>query len=82
VRNSATLNGEYRQVCGIGEATDESGHLSVIFDGSQHSAPYFVLGTDYENWAAVWSCFERDGTVIAAAHLLTRKPNPDPEMVI
>ena len=33
------------------------GKLNVLFDnGSSFFSPYWVLGTDYDNFAIVWSC--------------------------
>ena len=43
-------------------------------------APYYVLDTDYENWASVFSCSEARPE--GSCYILARSPKIDVELVI
>ena len=42
-------------------------------------APYYVLDTDYENWASVFSCSEARPE--GSSYILARRTDIDPEIV-
>ena len=74
---------DYAQTCGIAYQADpinEPGRLLVEFPGS-FPANYLVLGTDYDTYAAVYSCFEQDGEATIFAWVLARDPIALPETV-
>ena len=77
-------NGDFGEVCGYADQPDpegEPGSLLVYFYDSE-PGPYFVLETDYENFAAVYSCDELPGFgAINYGWVLTRDPNPSQEIV-
>ena len=56
---------------------NEPGRLAVKFPNFP-AGDYLVLDTDYENYAAVFSCSERQGLT---AGVLTRENHPDPLIV-
>ena len=72
------------QVCGFAYQTDpetDPARLIVQFPGAP-PGDYWVLDTDYENFACVYSCRERNGVVSSVlAGILTREPFPSDEVV-
>jgi apolipoprotein D and lipocalin family protein len=58
VRNVAfSPENEFTQICGYADVPDvsEPGALSVHFPGAP-AGSYWVIGTDYENYASIYSC--------------------------
>ena len=72
------------QVCGFAYQTDpdtQPAKLIVQFPGAP-PGDYWVLGTDYDNFACVYACRERNGVVSSQlAGILTREPFPSDEVV-
>ncbi|XP_032793622.1 apolipoprotein D [Daphnia magna] len=62
----------------VGSATEiEQGKLGVSFsDTPATTANYWVLGTDYDNYAVVWRCIGVGPIRISCAWLLTRDQEP------
>ncbi|XP_047468821.1 crustacyanin-A2 subunit-like [Penaeus chinensis] len=54
----------------------EPGVLTVEAEGVP-SAPYKIVGTDYKNYACVYSCMSFMGFRAAFSWIFTRTPNPD-----
>ncbi|KAI9560122.1 hypothetical protein GHT06_014132 [Daphnia sinensis] len=60
----------------------EPGKLGVSFsDTPATTANYWVLGTDYDNYAVVWSCTGLGPIRISFAWLLTRAQEPTSDIV-
>lgn len=79
-----TISGTFDQACGWAAQADPEGppgELEVNFGG--FGGPYWVLDTDYESFAAVYSCL--DGPIGAVknenAFILTRDTFPSDETV-
>ncbi|PNF27250.1 hypothetical protein B7P43_G05299 [Cryptotermes secundus] len=74
----STIEGEVRLI----GRTDES-KLSVKFPSLPVlvDAPYWVLGTDYENYAVVWSCSNFGLFSTRNAWILTRSRHPTLEIM-
>ncbi len=73
---------EFEQICGYAEVPDpeEPGALEVHFPGSP-AATYWVIGTDYENYASVYSCKDLIGFAFEYSWVLVRDANPSEEVV-
>ena len=67
---------EPNEICGYATIPDidsEPGRLAVYFPDVPVAGDYRVLDTDYENWAAVYSCSEWDlFGLFKYSYLLTR----------
>ncbi|KAL9658641.1 hypothetical protein ABK040_006177 [Willaertia magna] len=59
VTNSELLNGNLTIVTGVGYCPDdkEPAKLLVSVGGNPFYAPYWIIDTDYNNYAMVFSCF-------------------------
>lgn len=72
------------QVCGFAYQTDpdtQPAKLIVQFPGAP-PGDYWVLGTDYDNFACVYACRERNGVVSSQlAGILTREPFPSDKVL-
>ena len=84
VRNVAITvgNTEFTQVCGYAwqpEVETDPGKLLVQISTGSPPGPYWILGTDYDNYACVYGCSQYDGYINLAASILTRDPNPSLE---
>ena len=70
----------FQQVCGYAYQVDpinDPGALIVQFQGPP--GEYNVIDTDYENFAAIYSCSQRgDNPPSLTAGIITRVENPDP----
>lgn len=58
--------------------------MSVVFPGQPGNrvAPYWVLGTDYENYSVVWACNNIDeSSSTRIVYILTRAREPSDEVV-
>lgn len=78
-----TEDGLYQQVCGFAyqvDAENEPGHLIVQL-GPAPPGDYFVLDTDYETFACVYSCRKRGDEISLTQSVLTRSNTPDVETV-
>ena len=65
------LEGEAQQ----GSTTGE-GRFLVHFLNPDVTVPFYVLGTDYENYSVGFVCFERNGVFLESLFLTTRTPVP------
>ena len=77
VHNVVSKEGqEPNEICGyatIPDIVNEPGRLTVYFPFVPVGGDYRVLDTDYENWAAVYSCNEWDVFgLVKYSYLLTR----------
>lgn len=70
---SSSIEGVARKV---GKGSDAK--LSVTFPSLPlpFDAPYWVLDTDYESYAVVWSCNNFELFCLRYVWILTREPNP------
>ena len=73
----------FKQICGYATTTDVGGILDVYFPVSPVAGDYEVLDTDYESYAAVWSC---TSDLVGLFHneigyILTRDQDPSDELV-
>ncbi|XP_063700905.1 apolipoprotein D-like [Culicoides brevitarsis] len=76
--------GSENSINGYAEAdVGEPAKLTVTFPSvSANGSPYWVLGTDYESYAVVWSCTEYGGLASTrVAWILTRDQMPKIETV-
>merc|ERR1711936_912034 len=83
VRNvDVSPSGSYEQICGYAEIPDPShpGDLLVYFPFAPAS-DYWIIGTDYENYASVYSCVSLLVFKIEFAWVLVRDPNPSEEIL-
>ena len=48
---------------------------------SAPEAPYWVIGTDYTNWAAVYACEDIVSNKFEYGWVLTRSPTPEKQYV-
>nr|ANC90402.1 polycalin [Spodoptera exigua] len=74
VTNSQVLNGELLTISGraVPGSTDGTGHLIVNFGGDRNSN-YYVVATDYQNFALVYSCTnEANGNRRVGSWVLSR----------
>ncbi|XP_057367642.1 apolipoprotein D-like [Daphnia carinata] len=70
-------------VKGIGKLVSP-GKFEFTFKDSTFSpenVPYWVLDTDYTNYAVVWSCSTRAGVNAQITWILTREIKPDPSVL-
>ncbi|KAK9889509.1 hypothetical protein WA026_004790 [Henosepilachna vigintioctopunctata] len=78
-------SGEPTSIKGIARIVGRSdeGKLNVRFPSLpvQFDAPYWVLDTDYENYALVWSCVDFGLFNAKNAWILTRARNPTPDII-
>jgi len=86
VRNVAIRvgNTEFSQVCGYAwqyEMDKNPGKLLVEFHPGSPPGTYWILGTDYDNYACVYSCSQYDGYANLSAWVLTRDPYPTLETI-
>lgn len=85
VKNTCVnYDGSYREICGYAETPDPEfpGELEVHFPGSAPKGDYWLIETDYDNYASVYSCFDVIGLVkFEFAWLLTRERVPPQEVV-
>ena len=87
VRNVAIKVGDtdWTQVCGHAwqpNPDSDPGKLVVQFhEGQQPPGDYWILGTNYDNYACIYSCFEFNEAANLYAWVLTRDPNPTLETV-
>ncbi|XP_057366281.1 apolipoprotein D-like [Daphnia carinata] len=73
IRTQSTVIGTARQL------EPPNGKLGVTFSGipfAPADAPYWVLGTDYDKYAVVWSCTSRGFFNSQIAWILTRDQFP------
>ena len=73
---------DFTQVCGYAYQPNpdtDPGKLVVQFDAGNPPGDYWILGTDYDNYACVYDCFEFNDSVGLFAWVLTRDPNPSLE---
>ncbi|KAF7990299.1 hypothetical protein HCN44_000104 [Aphidius gifuensis] len=81
----STLTNKRSSIEGTAEIVDlaEPGKLKVTFPSVpiKNSGSYWVLGTDYDSYAAVWSCTSLKIANLQFGWILTREKNP-PESVI
>ena len=73
---------DFTQVCGFDYQPNpdtDPGKLVVQFDAGNPPWDYWILGTDYDNYACVYDCFEFNDSVGLFAWVLTRDPNPSLE---
>ena len=68
------------QVCGYAHPTNKPGTLYVEFP-TLNGGDYNILDTDYENFAAIYSCMEHSGQSYIIAFLLTRSTQPTDDYV-
>merc|ERR1711874_566849 len=83
VRNvDVSPSGKYEQICGYAEIPDPShpGELKVYFPFAP-AGDYWILGTDYENYASVYYCQSLLVFKIEFAWVLVRDPNPSEEIL-
>ena len=71
----------FEQICGYATTTDVGGVLKVYFPVSPVAGDYEVLETDYESYAAVWSCVSLGLFHQEIGYLLTRDQVPSEELV-
>jgi|ERR1719391_1135384 len=86
VHNTATKkDGSFDEIYGTAYVPDEShpGELKVKFPGVPVDGDYWILETDYDNYAYVYSCVDFLFELIhfEFAWILTREPNADPSLV-
>jgi apolipoprotein D and lipocalin family protein len=76
--NIGVPQGNFTQI--VGEAVQrnitEPGKLMVTF-GSGFYSPYWVMETDYSNFALIYSCSVVNGRKLESAWILSRKPEMD-----
>ncbi|TRY68675.1 hypothetical protein TCAL_03246 [Tigriopus californicus] len=75
---------EVQEICGLAFCPDEANpaQCQVLFPFNPIPGTYWVLDTDYENWAAVYSCTDVLGLVKAEfAWVLAREPVLSPELL-
>eukprot|EP00095_Tigriopus_kingsejongensis_P008704 maker-scaffold894_size84319-snap-gene-0.10 protein:Tk08704 transcript:maker-scaffold894_size84319-snap-gene-0.10-mRNA-1 annotation:"PREDICTED: uncharacterized protein LOC103307970" len=75
-------DGSFGEICGFAYSPDSEnpGDLIVEFPQSP-KGDYWILGTDYENWASVYACEDIIGIKFEYGWVLTRDPNPAQEYV-
>merc|ERR1712062_350968 len=74
---------EWTQICGFAYQPNperDPGKLIVQFPQGK-PGDYWILGTDYESFAVVYSCFEFNGMVSLQAWIITRDPQPELETI-
>ena len=74
---------EWTQICGFAYQPNperDPGKLIVQFPQGK-PGDYWILGTDYESYAVVYSCFELNGMVSLQAWIITRDPQPELETI-
>ena len=74
---------EWTQICGFAYQPNperDPGKLIVQFPQGK-PGDYWILGTDYESYAVVYSCFEFNGMVSLQAWIITRDPQPELETI-
>ncbi|KAG5872376.1 hypothetical protein JTB14_018028 [Gonioctena quinquepunctata] len=76
--NPSSIEGNARLDSDNGEAK-----LLVVFPSVpvKVDAPYWVLATDYEQYAVVWSCSKIGPLVTEVAWILTRERNPPKDLI-
>ena len=75
---------DWTQICGFAYQPNpeaDPGKLIVQFPQGK-PGDYWILGTDYENFACVFSCFETPTFTSLQAWIITRVPNPTIETVL
>ncbi|KAI9563224.1 hypothetical protein GHT06_010682 [Daphnia sinensis] len=80
------LNNRYVSVKAVGKHVAPGKLLFTFKDTTIHGtsvqdAPYWVLDTDYDNYAVVWSCSENAGMKAEITWILTRQLKPEPSVV-
>ena len=86
------LAGSFDEVCGCAALSEEPGELCVNFapgsvNGCADTGPdcksaYWVLGTDYVSYTVIYDCVQILELREETAWILTRDPNPAPDVVI
>jgi len=80
VYNTGTeANGDFTQICGWAYQYDpyRPGALKVSFPtGGPVDGDYLILGTDYDNYAVVYSCSQIAFLKLELSWIMTRDPNP------
>ncbi|XP_026477509.1 apolipoprotein D-like [Ctenocephalides felis] len=85
-RQIGTITGISTEIEGyakLGNARSTEGKLKVTFPSLpvDFDAPYWVLGTDYENFAVVWSCNDLGFLNTRNAWILTRQRKASVEIM-
>ena len=85
------LIGSFDEVCGCAALSAAPGELCVNFapgsvNGCADAGPdckskYWVLDTDYESYTVIYDCVQILELREETAWILTRDPNPAPEVV-
>jgi apolipoprotein D and lipocalin family protein len=74
-------DGSLSEICGYAATTDVGGVLKVYFPVSPVAGDYEVLETDYESYAAVWSCVNVLGLFHQeVGYVLTRDQVPSEDL--
>lgn len=76
IENVAVLpDGRFSQACGWMTANEKPGQYIAYFP-EVPKKPYIILDTDYDNWAAGYSCSTDDDLPLEFAWVITREPHP------
>ena len=68
-----SFNPRLNQACGDSTPTEgEEAELNTVFDETEAESQVWVIGTDYNYWAAVYHCTEVDGEAVESGFVLTR----------
>merc|ERR1712241_442138 len=94
VQNTVTYaDGSFDEICGCGTKSATPGELCITFEpGSVNGCadagadcfenpPYWVLDTDYESYTVTYNCVQILELREETAFILTRDPNPAPEVI-
>lgn len=81
----SSLSGVASSIEGIGRKTGRDGDSKLIVTFPSLplpvDAPYWVLGTDYDSYAVVWSCNNFGVFSLRYVWILTREPKPPVEVL-
>ena len=76
---------DWDQVCGYAYQPNpdtDPGKLIVNFpESGGQPGDYWILGTDYDNFACIYSCFELEGYDFVQAWIITREDHPTIETI-